>query len=48
MICLCMERTSIVEVDYGGILMALGSGDLLGGLAFVGDDLVGILLVLGL
>ena len=47
-ICLCMERISILEVDNGGSLVLLRSGDLLGGLALMGDDLVGILLVLGL
>ena len=44
MICLCMEHTSILEVDNGGSLVGLGSSDLLGGLVLVGDDLVGILL----
>ena len=43
-----MERISILEVDNGGSLVLLRSGDLLGGLALMGDDLVGILLVLGL
>ena len=43
-ILLCMERIAILEVVFGGDLLLLGSGSLLGGVAFLSDTLVGVVL----